>query len=145
MNFRDKIEEKIFEWVLAALGSVLAVLGSVLATHGCYLIRNKSKVDNLKTQVEELRRARDRLQHDVDTAIRNLMKINADVERRLTESADIIAVAGIILEDDKKGWWLNILSCYQVSKRSDKATSESKNLKDEILKINNVRIYVIQC
>ena len=135
MNFRDKIEEKIFEWVLAAVGSVLAVLGSVLATHGCYLIRNKSKVDNLKTQVEELRRARDRLQHDVDTAKGNLMKIYAAVESRLTESADIIEEAEIILEDDKKGWWLNIMSRYQVSKRADKAASEAKNLKDEILKI----------
>ena len=105
-----------------------------------YPIQYKSNVDNLKTQVEELRRARDRLQHDVDTAIRNLMKINADVERRLTESADIIAVAGIILEDDKKGWWLNIMSRYQVSKRADKAAAEAKNLKDEILKIDSVRV-----
>ena len=98
MNFLDKIEEQIFYWVLAALGCVLAALG-------CYLIRYKSNVDNLKTQVEELQWARDRLQHDVDTAIRNLMEIEDDVKRRLTESNDIIAVAEKILEDDNKGWF----------------------------------------
>ena len=133
MNFRDKIEEQIFDWVLAALGSVLAAFG-------CYLIRYKSKVDNLKTQVEELRGARDRLQRIVDTARGNLMTICADVERQLTESDDIIAEAGIILEDDNKGWWLNIMSRYQVSKRADKAASEAKNLKDEISTINSDRV-----
>ncbi|XP_030930705.1 disease resistance protein At4g27190-like [Quercus lobata] len=122
MNFLDKIEDKIFDWVLAALG--------------CYLIRYKSNVDNLKTQVKELRGARDRLQRIVDTDRGNLMKIEDDVKRRLTESDDIIAVAGIILEDDKKGWWLNIMSRYQVSKRADKAALEAKNLKNEILKID---------
>uniref|UniRef100_A0A7N2L7U1 NB-ARC domain-containing protein n=1 Tax=Quercus lobata TaxID=97700 RepID=A0A7N2L7U1_QUELO len=129
MNFLDKIEHKIFDWVLAALGCVLAELG-------CYLIRYKSNVDNLKTQVKELRGARYRLQRIVDTARGNLMKIEDDVKRRLTESDDIIAVAGIILEDDKKGWWLNIMSRYQVSKRADKAALEAKNLKDEILKFD---------
>ena len=127
MNFLDKIEETIFDWVLAALGCVLAALGCLLG----YLIRYKSTVDNLNTQVEELRWARDRLQHDVDTAIRNLMKIEADVERRLTESDDIIAVAEKILEDDNKGWYLNMMFRYQVSKRADKAALEAKNLKDE--------------
>ena len=140
MNFRDKIEEKIFEWVLAALGSVLAVLGSVLAAFACYLIRCKSKVDNLKTQVEELRGARNRLQHDVNTAISNLMTIYDDVKGRLTKSDDIIAEAGIILEDYNKGWWLYIISRYQVSKRADKAASEAKNLKDEISTINSDRV-----
>uniref|UniRef100_A0A7N2L6W3 AAA+ ATPase domain-containing protein n=1 Tax=Quercus lobata TaxID=97700 RepID=A0A7N2L6W3_QUELO len=134
MNFLDKIEETIFDWVLAALGCVLAALGCLLG----YLFRYKTTVDNLKTQVEELRRARDRLQHDVDTAIRNLMKIEADVERRLTESDDIIAGAEKILEDDNKGWYLNMMFRYQVSKRADKAASEAKNLKDEISKINGV-------
>ena len=75
------------------------------------------------------------------------MKIFADVERRLTESDDIIAVAGISLEDDRpakityyNGWCPNLMSRYQVSKRADKAALEAKNLKDEILKIdgNNV-------
>ncbi|XP_075657794.1 disease resistance protein At4g27190-like isoform X2 [Castanea sativa] len=129
-NFQDKIEEKIFDWVLAALGAVLAALGY-------YLIRYKSNVDNLKTQVEELRGAKDILQPYVDTAIGNQMK-SEDVKRRLTESDDIIAVAEKILEDDNKGWYLNMIFRYQVSKRADKAASEAKNLKDEILKFIRV-------
>nr|POE83303.1 disease resistance protein [Quercus suber] len=133
MNFREQIEEKIFEWVFeAVLGCVLAALGCLLG----YLIRYKSKVDNLKTQLEELRGARDRLQHEVDTARRNLMKIEDDVKRRLTESDDVIAGAEKILEDDNRGWYLKMMSRYQVSKRADKAASEAKNLKDEISKID---------
>nr|POE92923.1 disease resistance protein [Quercus suber] len=134
MNFRDKIEEKIFEWVFAALGCVLAALGCLLG----YLLRYKSKIDNLKTQLEELRGARDRLQHEVDTARRNLMKIEDDVKRRLTESDDVIAGAEKILEDDNRGWYLNMMSRYQVSNRADKAALEAKNLKDEISKIKSV-------
>ncbi|KAL4639789.1 hypothetical protein ACB092_03G243400 [Castanea dentata] len=147
-NFQDKIEEKIFDWVLAALGCVLAALGCYLIRYlqnlilkftgdGCYLIRYKSHVDNLKTQIEELRRAKDILQPYVDTAIGNQMK-SEDVKRRLTESGDIIAVAEKILKDDNKGWYLNMIFRYQVSKRADKAASEAKNLKDEILKFIRV-------
>ncbi|KAL4639792.1 hypothetical protein ACB092_03G243700 [Castanea dentata] len=130
-NFQDKIEEKIVDWVLAALGCVLAALGCVLAALGYYLIRYKSNVDNLKTQVEELRGAKDILQDYDDTALGNQMK-SEDVKRRLTKSDDIIAVAEKILEDDKKGWYLNMIFRYQVSKRADQAASEAKNLKDEI-------------
>ncbi|KAL0005342.1 hypothetical protein SO802_012903 [Lithocarpus litseifolius] len=136
MNFLDKIGEKILDCVLAALGRQLG-----------YLIRYKSNVDNLKTQVKELGEARDGVQHDVDSAVWNGMKIYADVERRLTESDDIIAVAEIILEDDRpakitycNGWCPNLMSRYQLSKRADKAASEAKNLKDEISTINSDRV-----
>ena len=132
MNFLDRIGEKILDCVLAALGRQLG-----------YLVHYKSNVDNLNTQVKELGEARDRVQHGVDSAEWNGMKIYADVERRLTESDDIIAVAGIILEDDRpakmtycNGWCPNLMSRYQVSKRADKAALEAKNLKDEILKID---------
>ncbi|KAK7852033.1 putative disease resistance protein [Quercus suber] len=135
MNFRDKIEEKIFDWVLVAL---LAPLGFVLAALGYslrYLICYKSNVDNLKTQVEELLGARDRLKHDVDTARSNLMKIEDDVKRQLTESDDIIAVAEKILEFDNMGRYPNMMSRFQVSRRAEKAAWEAENLKDEIIEI----------
>ena len=90
MNFLDTIGERILDCVLAALGRQLG-----------YLIHYKRNVHNLNSQVKELGEARDSVQRDVDTAIRNLMKIKADVQRRLTESDDIVAVAGIILEDDR--------------------------------------------
>ena len=132
MNFLDKVGEKILDCVLAALGRQLG-----------YLIHYKSNVDNLNTQVKELGEARGRVQHGVDSAEWNGMKIYADVERRLTESDDMIAVAGIILEDDRpakmtycNGWCPNLMSRYQVSKRADKAALEAKNLKDDILKID---------
>ena len=132
MNFLDKVGEKILDCVLAALGRQLG-----------YLIHYRSNVDNLNTQVKELEEARDCVQRDVYTATRNLMKIKADVQRRLTESDDIVAVARIILEDDRpakmtycNGWCPNLMSRYQVSKRADMAALEAKNLKDEILKID---------
>ena len=136
MNFLDKIGEKILDCVFAALRRQLG-----------YLIHYKSNVDNLNTQVKELGEARDRVRHDVVSAISNLMKIEDDVQRRLTKSDDIIAVAGIILENDRpakitycNGWCPNFMYRYQVSKRADKAAAEAKNLKDEILKIDSVRV-----
>ena len=70
----EQIGAKILVWVCPLLGSQLD-----------YLIHYESKIDDLKKKVEELEVARVRVKHDVETAIRDGKKIEADVERWLTK------------------------------------------------------------
>ncbi|KAL0005364.1 hypothetical protein SO802_012925 [Lithocarpus litseifolius] len=127
---------------MAEIGAKILV--SVLGSQLGHLIHYESKIDNLKTQVEELEAARERVKHDVDTAIRNVMKIEADVERWLTKYDEIKAVAGEILEDDQRsatmtycnGCCPNFITRYQLSKKADEAALVAKNLKEE--KFNRV-------
>nr|POF04944.1 disease resistance protein [Quercus suber] len=125
--FLDKVGEKILDCVLAALGRQLG-----------YLIHYKSNVHNLETQVEELRRARDRVQCDVDKAKDNVEKIYDDVQTWLIDSDGVIIKAEEILKGNGEanmkccnGWCPNLKSRHQVSKRSHEKGLEVKEIKDK--------------
>nr|POE92916.1 disease resistance protein [Quercus suber] len=127
MNFLEKIGDKIFDCVLAALGRKWD-----------YLIHYKSNFDNLEPQVKDLQEARDRVQRDCDMAKNNAQAIEADVQTWLTRSDGIIAEAEEFIRNNGQakmtccnGWCPNLKSRYQVSKRASEMGLKVKEIKDE--------------
>ncbi|KAL0005341.1 hypothetical protein SO802_012902 [Lithocarpus litseifolius] len=127
MNFLEKIGDKVFDCVLAALGRKLD-----------YLIHYKSNFDNLEPQVKDLQEARDRVQRDCDMAKNNVQTIEADVQTWLTRSDGIIAEAEEFIRNNGQakmtccnGWCPNLKSRYRVSKRASEMGLEVKKIKDE--------------
>ena len=124
MNFLEKIGDKIFDCVFAALGRKLD-----------YLIHYKSNFDNLEPQVKDLQEARDRVRRDCDMAKNNVQTIEADVQTWLTRSNEIIAEAEEFIKNNGhskmtccSGWCPNLISRYRVSKRAYKMRLEVEEI-----------------
>ena len=127
MNFLEKIGDKIFDCVFAALGRKLD-----------YLIHCKSNFDNLEPQVKNLQEARDRVRRDCDMAKNDVQTIEADVQTWLTRSDGIIAEAEEFIRNNGQakmtccnGWCPNLKSRYQVSKNAIEIGLKVKEIKDE--------------
>ena len=74
--------QKIGNYTMGAVGQQLS-----------YPVNYISNVDNLRTQVKKLEDARDRVQHRVEVAKRNVEEIEANVQSWLTCVEGIIAEA----------------------------------------------------
>ncbi|XP_030958838.1 disease resistance protein At4g27190-like [Quercus lobata] len=127
MNFLEKIGDKIFDCVFAALGRKLD-----------YLIHYKSNFDNLEPQVKDLQEARGRVRRDCDVAKNNVQTIEAGVQTWLTRSDGIIAEAEEFIRNSGQakmtccnGWCPNLKSRYQVSKKAIEMGLKVKEIKDE--------------
>ncbi|KAI4356764.1 hypothetical protein L6164_000758 [Bauhinia variegata] len=89
-----------------------------------YLIFFGRNVKNLKTQVDELHKAKERVEHEIDVATRNALKIETDVNDWLKKVDETVEEAKMIYGDEGKGSCLHLLQRHQISRKASKMAQE---------------------
>ncbi|XP_022718890.1 probable disease resistance protein At4g27220 [Durio zibethinus] len=114
--------------VCDAANKVVEYTFGVIKRGFVYVIYVDSKVQNLKEKVQDLMHARERVQHDVDRALRNAEEIEKDVLKWMANVDEKLAEAGgdKLKEDEEKakkkcfiGLCPNFKSRYQLSKKAE--------------------------
>ncbi|XP_075673465.1 uncharacterized protein LOC142642908 isoform X2 [Castanea sativa] len=115
--FCQVVFEKIVDYTIGAA-----------ARHMGYLIHYQKYVDNLRTEVTELNEVRDTVQEKVEAAERNVVKIEAKVQRWLTSVEEITAEVQKFFEDEGQA---NLKTRYQLGRRAHKLGLAVKDIKDK--------------
>ncbi|KAI4356749.1 hypothetical protein L6164_000742 [Bauhinia variegata] len=113
MDILITIGEKIGESAVAAVARQVG-----------YLIFFGRNVKNLKSQADELKKAKERVQHDINEASWNAQEIENDVNDWLNKVDVAVAEAEVIYGDKGKGSCLHLWQRHQISRKASKMTQE---------------------
>ncbi|XP_025685667.2 probable disease resistance protein At4g27220 [Arachis hypogaea] len=129
------------EFLVALATGVVTKLGESLVApitnQFAYIIRYKRNVKNLESQMKELEGKKLGVQATVDADKRNSHQIASNVEDWLCKIDTIENELQGFYEDDEqvKNKYLNLVSCYSLSKRAKKLTNDIMRLKEEKFEI----------
>ncbi|KAL5579834.1 hypothetical protein UlMin_012276 [Ulmus minor] len=137
------------EFLVGVGASIIGKIGEYTIVwagrHVGYLFHYNRNVDDCNTQIQQLHYAKERLQHSVDMARRNLEEIEADVEDWLRQSLEITEEAEkFIQKEDQantrcRNWMFpNLVLRHQLSRKAKKMALKAAKMKNNACTFDRV-------
>ncbi|KAI4356759.1 hypothetical protein L6164_000753 [Bauhinia variegata] len=117
--------------LISIVGKISEYMVAPVAHQVGYLIFFGRNVKNLKTQVDELQKAKEWVQHEIDEATGNALKIETAVNDWLKKVDETVEAAKWIYGDEGKGSCVHLLQRHQISRKASKMAQEMTKIQTQ--------------
>ncbi|KAB1207015.1 hypothetical protein CJ030_MR7G008069 [Morella rubra] len=128
---QKNIEERILENLVPIATKIAGYAAAPIGEWLCYSFRYNNNIENMKNEGEQLQSVRNRVQHSIEAALRNVEEIEVDVRLWLTKADAIIGKFEKVLVDNKEaqmrclcGACVNFKLRHQLSGKAKKIAQE---------------------